>query len=92
MVALGSAAQDKGLQVGQRSGLAGRRVAAGIATPVLAVIDQLRARCGANNYESRWLCRELRADWQWVIPLPENIDIESPGRCCVVVSRSLNHC
>ncbi|SPX12443.1 oxidoreductase [Escherichia coli] len=22
---------------------------------------------------------KLRADWQWVIPLPENIDIESAG-------------
>ena len=47
VVALGSAAQDKGLQVGQRSGLAGRRVAVVTATPVLAVIRSTvsKVRC-----------------------------------------------
>ncbi|STK95222.1 oxidoreductase [Escherichia coli] len=35
---------------------------------------------------------KLRADWQWVIPLPENIDIESAGPLLCAVSRSLNHC
>lgn len=47
VVALGSAAQDKGLQVVSVSGLAGRRVAAGIAMPVLAVIRSTasKVRC-----------------------------------------------
>ena len=47
VVALGSAAQDKGLQVGQRVGLAGRRVAVVTATPVLAVIRSTasKVRC-----------------------------------------------
>lgn len=47
VVALGSAAQDKGLQVGRMSGLAGRHAAAGIAMPVLAVIRSTasKVRC-----------------------------------------------
>ncbi len=47
VVALGSAAQDKGLQVGRHLGPAGRRVAAGIAMPVLAVIRSTasKVRC-----------------------------------------------
>ena len=36
VAALGSAAQDKGLKVGQKVGIAGRRAAAATATPVLA--------------------------------------------------------
>lgn len=50
VVALGSAAQDKGLQVGRVSGLAGRRVAVVTATPVLAVI---------RSTASKVRCRQL---------------------------------
>lgn len=50
VVALGSAAQDKGCRSASVSGLAGRRVAVVTATPVLAVI---------RSTASKVLCRRL---------------------------------
>ena len=80
VVALGSAAQDKGLQVGQRVGIGWTARSCGHCDACISG-NQINCEQGAvpTIMNRGGFAEKLRADWQWVIPLPENIDIESAG-------------
>lgn len=80
VVALGSAAQDKGLQVGQRVGIGWTARSCGHCDTCISG-NQINCEQGAvpTIMNRGGFAEKLRADWQWVIPLPENIDIESAG-------------
>ena len=60
VVALGSAAQNKGLKVGQRVGIGQE-----------GAVPTILNRGGFAD--------KIRAGWQWVIPLPDTIDVETAG-------------
>lgn len=80
VVALGSAAQNKGLQVGQRVGIGWTARSCGHCDACISG-NQINCEQGAvpTIMNRGGFAEKLRADWQWVIPLPENIDIESAG-------------
>lgn len=80
VVALGMAAQNKGLKTGQRVGVGWSARSCGHCDACISgnhinclegAVPTIMNRGGFAN--------KLRANWQWVIPLPENIDIESAG-------------
>ncbi|WP_232553946.1 NADPH-dependent aldehyde reductase Ahr [Klebsiella pneumoniae] len=80
VAALGSAAQDKGLKIGQKVGIGWT------ARSLLAKPPRLRMVGTEPSRQLIWLplmqasqWPQLRADWQWVIPLPESIDLASAG-------------
>lgn len=93
VVALGSAAQDKGLKVRQRVGIGWTARSCGHCDACISG-NQINCLEGATPtiLNKGGFADKLRADWQWVIPLPDSIDIESAGRCCVAVSPYLNRC
>jgi len=79
-VALGSAAQDKGLKVGQRVGIGWTARSCGHCDACISG-NQINCLEGATPtiLNHGGFADKLRADWQWVIPLPDSIDIESAG-------------
>ncbi|MGM8530914.1 NADPH-dependent aldehyde reductase Ahr [Enterobacter hormaechei] len=80
VVALGSAAQDKGLKVGQRVGIGWTARSCGHCDACISG-NQINCLEGATPtiLNKGGFADKLRADWQWVIPLPDSIDIESAG-------------
>ena len=80
VVALGSAAQDKGLKVGQRVGIGWTARSCGHCDACISG-NQINCLEGATPtiLNNGGFADKLRADWQWVIPLPEQMDIESAG-------------
>ncbi|ELG0742899.1 NAD(P)-dependent alcohol dehydrogenase [Salmonella enterica] len=80
VAALGSAAQDKGLKVGQRVGVGWTARSCGHCD---ACISGNQINCLEGSVPTilnrGGFAEKLRADWQWVIPLPESINIESAG-------------
>lgn len=78
--ALGSAAQNKGLKVGQRVGIGWTARSCGHCD---ACISGSQINCQAGSVPTivnrGGFADKIRADWQWVIPLPDSIDIESAG-------------
>jgi uncharacterized zinc-type alcohol dehydrogenase-like protein len=88
VAALGSAAQDKGLKVGQKVGIGWTARSCGHCDAASAQSRSTAARLGADHHQSHRLCRAAR-DCQWVIPLPESIDVESAGPMLAAGSPSL---
>ena len=80
VAALGSAAQDKGLKGGQRVGIGWTARSCGHCDACISG-NQINCLEGAvpTILNKGGFADKLRADWQWVIPLPESIDIESAG-------------
>ncbi|WP_312671665.1 NAD(P)-dependent alcohol dehydrogenase [Pseudescherichia sp.] len=80
VVALGSAAQDKGLKVGQRVGIGWTARSCGHCDACISG-NQINCLEGATPtiLNHGGFADKLCADWQWVIPLPDSIDIESAG-------------
>nr|VUD32904.1 alcohol dehydrogenase [Raoultella sp. NCTC 9187] len=80
VAALGSAAQEKGLKVGQKVGIGWTARSCGHCD---ACISGNQINCLEGSVPTiinrGGFADKLRADWQWVIPLPESIDIESAG-------------
>ncbi|WP_337026360.1 NADPH-dependent aldehyde reductase Ahr [Pantoea eucrina] len=77
---LGAAAQNKGLKVGQRVGIGWT---AKSCQHCDACINGEQVNCEKGSVPTIMnkggFASHLRADWQWVIPLPESIDITSAG-------------
>lgn len=80
VVALGDAAQDKGLKIGQRVGIGWTARSCGHCDACISG-NQINCLEGATStiLNNGGFADKLRADWQWVIPLPEQMDIESAG-------------
>ncbi|AUU82894.1 NAD(P)-dependent alcohol dehydrogenase [Leclercia adecarboxylata] len=80
VVALGDAAQDKGLKIGQRVGIGWTARSCGHCDACISG-NQINCLQGATPtiLNNGGFADKLRADWQWVIPLPEQMDIESAG-------------
>ena len=78
--ALGSAAQNKGLKVGQRVGIGWTARSCGHCD---ACISGNQVNCQEGSVPTIMnrggFADKIRANWQWAIPLPESIDIESAG-------------
>lgn len=77
---LGAAAQNKGLKVGQRVGIGWTARSCGHCDACISG-NQINCLEGSTPtiMNKGGFADKLRADWQWVIPLPESIDIESAG-------------
>lgn len=77
---LGEAAKNKGLKVGQRVGIGWT---AKSCQHCDACINGEQVNCEKGSIPTIMnkggFASHLRADWQWVIPLPESIDIASAG-------------
>ena len=80
VVALGDAAQDKGLKIGQRVGIGWTARSCGHCDACISG-NQINCLEGSTPtiLNNGGFADKLRADWQWVIPLPEQMDIESAG-------------
>ncbi|EBT8971132.1 alcohol dehydrogenase catalytic domain-containing protein, partial [Salmonella enterica subsp. enterica serovar Montevideo] len=80
VAALGSAAQDKGLKVGQRVGIGWTARSCGHCDACISG-NQINCLEGAvpTILNRGGFAEKLRAGWQWVIPLPENMDMASAG-------------
>lgn len=80
VAALGSAAQDKGLKVGQRVGIGWTARSCGHCDACISG-NQINCLEGAvpTILNRGGFAEKLRADWQWVIPLPESIDHAAAG-------------
>ena len=80
VAALGEAAKDKGLKIGQRVGIGWT---ARSCNHCDACISGNQINCLEGSLPTIMnrggFADKLRADWQWVIPLPESIDIASAG-------------
>lgn len=78
--ALGSAAQNKGLKVGQRVGIGWTARSCGHCDACISG-NQINCQQGSvpTIINRGGFADKIRADWQWAIPLPESIDIESAG-------------
>lgn len=80
VVALGSTAANKGLKIGQKVGIGWTARSCGHCD---ACISGSHVNCheGAiSTIQNRGgFAEKLRADWRWVIPLPDSIDIETAG-------------
>lgn len=80
VAALGDAAKDKGLKIGQRVGIGWT---ARSCNHCDACISGNQINCLEGSLPTIMnrggFADKLRADWQWVIPLPESIDIASAG-------------
>lgn len=93
VAALGSAAQDKGLKVGQRVGIGWTARSCGHCDACISG-NQINCLEGAvpTILNKGGFADKLRADWQWVILCRRALILNPPVRCCVAVSPSLNHC
>ena len=80
VTALGSAAQNKGLKIGQRVGIGWTARSCGHCDACISG-NQMNCLEGATPtiMNRGGFAEKIRADWQWVIPLPDSIDIESAG-------------
>ncbi|WP_312284842.1 NADPH-dependent aldehyde reductase Ahr [Yokenella regensburgei] len=80
VAALGSAAQSKGLKIGQRVGVGWTARSCGHCDACISG-NQINCLEGstATIMNRGGFANKLRADWQWVIPLPDSIDIERAG-------------
>ena len=80
VAALGTAAQNKGLKVGQRVGVGWTAQSCGHCDACISG-NQINFLEGSlpTIMNRGGFADKLRANWQWVIPLPESIDIESAG-------------
>lgn len=78
--ALGSEAQSKGLKVGQRVGIGWTARSCGHCDACISG-SQVNCQSGsvATIMNKGGFADKIRADWQWVIPLPESIDAASAG-------------
>lgn len=80
VAALGSAAHDKGLKVGQRVGVGWTARSCGHCD---ACISGNQINCLEGSVPTilnrGGFAEKLRADWQWVIPLPDSIDLAAAG-------------
>ena len=78
--ALGKAAENKGLKIGQRVGIGWTARSCGYCD---ACISGSHSNCTEGKVPTilnrGGFAEKIRADWQWVIPLPEALDIESAG-------------
>ncbi|WP_313655984.1 NAD(P)-dependent alcohol dehydrogenase [Pantoea sp.] len=78
--ALGAAAKNKGLSVGQRVGIGWT---AKSCQHCDACINGEHVNCQQGSIPTIMnkggFAEKLRADWQWVIPLPEKLDAETAG-------------
>lgn len=91
VVALGVAAQNKGLKIGQKVEIGWTARSCGHCD---ACISGQQVNCQQGTTPTilnrGGFANKLRADWQWVIPLPENIDLATWAPCFVVVLPFLN--
>lgn len=80
VAALGSAAQNKGLKIGQKVGIGWTARSCGHCD---ACVDGNHVNCLGGSVPTilnhGGFADKLRADWQWVIPLPDSLDIETAG-------------
>ncbi|QKJ85872.1 NAD(P)-dependent alcohol dehydrogenase [Paramixta manurensis] len=78
--ALGDAAKNKGLRLGQRVGIGWTAKSCQHCDACING-DQINCRQGATPtiVNHGGFANKLRANWQWVIPLPESLDIASAG-------------
>ncbi|MEH0833026.1 NAD(P)-dependent alcohol dehydrogenase [Pectobacterium cacticida] len=78
--ALGNAAKNKGLKIGQRVGIGWIAHSCGHCD---ACISGNQINCQEDKVPTilnkGGFANKIRANWQWVIPLPDAIDIESAG-------------
>ncbi|KFF66542.1 alcohol dehydrogenase [Pectobacterium brasiliense] len=78
--ALGEAAKSKGLKVGQRVGIGWTARSCGHCD---ACISGSQTNCQQGSVPTilnkGGFANKIRANWQWAIPLPDSIDIESAG-------------
>ncbi|MFP9230226.1 NADPH-dependent aldehyde reductase Ahr [Pectobacterium cacticida] len=78
--ALGEAAKNKGLKIGQRVGIGWTAHSCGHCD---ACISGNQTHCQEGSVPTilnkGGFANKIRANWQWVIPLPAAIDIESAG-------------
>lgn len=78
--ALGAAAENKGLKVGQRVGIGWTSGSCGHCD---ACISGNHVNCQQGSTPTilsrGGFADKIRADWQWVIPLPDDIDIATAG-------------
>lgn len=78
--ALGSAAQNKGLKVGQRVGIGWTSSSCGHCD---ACISGNQINCLEGSVPTilsrGGFADKIRANWQWVIPLPDSLDIATAG-------------
>lgn len=80
VAALGEAAKDKGLSVGQRVGIGWTAKSCQHCDPCING-DQVNCQNGSvpTILNHGGFAEKLRADWQWVIPLPEKLDAATAG-------------
>ncbi|MFC0140401.1 NAD(P)-dependent alcohol dehydrogenase [Erwinia mallotivora] len=80
VASLGSAAQNKGLSVGQRVGIGWMAKSCQHCDPCING-EQVNCENGAipTILNHGGFAQKLRADWQWVIPLPEKLDAATAG-------------
>ena len=80
VVALGDAAQNKGLKIGQRVGIGWT---AKSCQHCDACIEGDQVNCVNNKVSTinnhGGFASHLHANWQWVIPLPDSLDIATAG-------------
>lgn len=78
--ALGSTAQNKGLRVGQRVGVGWTANSCGHCDACIAG-NQVNCKAGSvpTILNHGGFAEKVRANWQWAIPLPENLDAASAG-------------
>ncbi|WP_312142688.1 NADPH-dependent aldehyde reductase Ahr [Pantoea septica] len=80
VVALGDSAKNKGLSMGQRVGIGWTAKSCQYCD---ACINGEQVNCVNNNVPTisnhGGFASHLRANWQWVIPLPENLDAATAG-------------
>jgi len=80
VVALGDSAKNKGLSLGQRVGIGWTAKSCEYCD---ACINGEQVNCVNNNVptisNNGGFASHLRANWQWVIPLPENLDAATAG-------------
>ena len=79
VAAPGSAAQDKGLKIGQKVGIADDAQLRPLRRLHQRQSDQLPGRPVPTILNRGGFANKLRADWQWVIPAGESIDLASAG-------------
>lgn len=78
--ALGSEAENKGLKIGQRVGIGWTARSCGHCDACISG-NQVNCQNGSvpTILNRGGFADKIRADWQWVIPLPESIDAASAG-------------
>lgn len=78
--ALGETAKSKGLKVGQRVGIGWTARSCGHCDACISG-NQINCQEGSvpTILNRGGFADKIRADWQWVIPLPDAIDIETAG-------------